>query len=53
MTHGERPSSAAEEGAAWSATAALWDEHWAAAPRRRDDGSYRFHNTFRWLLAAA
>ena len=25
----------------------------AAAARRRDDGSYRFHNTFRWLLAAA
>ena len=25
----------------------------AAASRRRDDGSYRFHNTFRWLLAAA
>jgi SAM-dependent methyltransferase len=25
----------------------------AAAERRREDGSYRFHNTFRWLLAAA
>ena len=29
MTRGERPSTAAEEGPAWSATAALWDEHWA------------------------
>jgi hypothetical protein len=25
----------------------------AAEPRRRGDGSYLFHNTFRWLLAAA
>ncbi len=25
----------------------------AAAARRQEDGSYRFHNTFRWLLAAA
>ena len=29
VTRGERPSTAAEEGPAWSATAALWDEHWA------------------------
>jgi len=29
VTSGQRPSTAAEEGPAWSATAALWDEHWA------------------------
>ena len=29
MSEGERPSTAGEEGPAWSATAELWDEHWA------------------------
>ncbi len=29
MSEGARPSSAGEEGPAWSATAELWDEHWA------------------------
>ena len=29
MSGGPRPSTAAEEGPAWSSTAAIWDEHWA------------------------
>jgi cyclopropane fatty-acyl-phospholipid synthase-like methyltransferase len=29
VNEAERPSTAAEEGPAWSSTAELWDEHWA------------------------
>jgi hypothetical protein len=42
MTSGE--TTAPAEGAAWTAAASGWVEHW--------DGSYRFENRFRSLIAA-